>query len=309
MIEIDYGKALFGHTLEKVEFKPKGHIDEYLNSPLNFKIYEELSEDSEYKGLFGFLDLFNLLYEIYLIIRANRDKPTVLIDLINGLGLDKEQLHFLLRHLDALLAENNKTGQDEKLKIFRKLIIKERSKLYSDINQTDDSEDEVVVYKTVQVQYDFEKVKHDLKSINSSEEKISHLMNLKTEYLQNKTGFESPFETPFDEKCQLEIDNLKEQAQLNKKVGEFTEANIQPIWWRSTGRSLRYLFEELTKYDLIERSSPINKHIKEHFIDKNKIPFTNSIKQNSSGVSNNKSGKPKGHEKIDKIIKELREPE
>ena len=81
----------------------------------------------------------------------------------------------------------------------------------------------------------------------------------------------------------------------------------KPIWWKKSGRLLKYMMDELARLDYIDRESPVNKHIKEHFIDKDKNPFTDSIKQNSSGAGLNKSGKPRGHEEIDNLINSLKD--
>lgn len=86
-----------------------------------------------------------------------------------------------------------------------------------------------------------------------------------------------------------------------------TGKQVQPIWWKGSNRLLRYLMDELAKLDLIDRNSPVNKHIKEHFIDQYQKPFSDSIKQNSSGAGLNKSGKPKGHDQIDGLIKSLKQ--
>jgi hypothetical protein len=95
---------------------------------------------------------------------------------------------------------------------------------------------------------------------------------------------------------------------MDKNRQPFLGKNIQKsIWWKKTGRLLKYLMDELARLDYIDQESPVNKHIKEHFIDKNKYPFTDSIKQNSSGAGLNKSGKPKGHEEVDSLINSLKD--
>jgi hypothetical protein len=86
---------------------------------------------------------------------------------------------------------------------------------------------------------------------------------------------------------------------------------IELIWWKKSGRLLGYLLEELAKHDLIDRESPINKIIKDHFLNNKKERFTDSIKQNRSGAGENKGtdknkkSKPKGAEKFDKITEWL----
>ncbi len=88
---------------------------------------------------------------------------------------------------------------------------------------------------------------------------------------------------------------------------------IEPIWWQGSGRLLGYLMEQLSQAGFIDKQSNFNKLIKEHFIDKDKKPFTDSIAQNRSGAgsnkgtSKNKGSKPKGHNEIDTLIENLKQ--
>ncbi|MEO8762563.1 MAG: hypothetical protein ABI388_13035 [Bacteroidia bacterium] len=67
------------------------------------------------------------------------------------------------------------------------------------------------------LKYDFDKVKSKIKSYNDYEEKLSFLMEARTEYLQNKPLVTNPNETSFDEKINLEIDLLKTKNKLSQK--------------------------------------------------------------------------------------------
>ncbi len=84
-------------------------------------------------------------------------------------------------------------------------------------------------------------------------------------------------------------------------------STINPIWWQKSDRLLGYLIEELSKKGFIDRDTDINKLIKDHFINKDKEPFSESIKQNRSGSGNNKNSKPKGSIDIDNITSSLKE--
>jgi hypothetical protein len=81
------------------------------------------------------------------------------------------------------------------------------------------------------------------------------------------------------------------------------QQQVEPIWWQGSNRLLGFLIEELEKNKLISINGEINKLIKEHFIDKNKEKFKDSISQNRSGAT-----KPKGHKLIEDIIKAIKEP-
>ncbi|MGC4233674.1 MAG: hypothetical protein QM594_11905 [Niabella sp.] len=83
------------------------------------------------------------------------------------------------------------------------------------------------------------------------------------------------------------------------------QKNNKPIWWQGTGRQLGYLLDELAAKGFIDKNTNFNEAIKTHFIDKDKNPFKDSIKQNKSGTGQNKNQKPKGAESLDEILKEL----
>lgn len=103
------------------------------------------------------------------------------------------------------------------------------------------------------------------------------------------------------------IDSISLANFMDADRKPFSTNAASPLWWKKSGRLLRYLMDELARLNYIDRESPVNKHIKEHFIDKQQKPFTDSIKQNSSGAGNNKSGKPRGHEEIDDLIISLQD--
>ncbi len=64
--------------------------------------------------------------------------------------------------------------------------------------------------------FNFVKLKSEIKGYGY-EEKVSCLMEAKTEYLQNKPKIIDVNEIPFDEKINLELDLIKSQQKLNKK--------------------------------------------------------------------------------------------
>ncbi|MBK9284049.1 MAG: hypothetical protein IPM51_06975 [Sphingobacteriaceae bacterium] len=77
------------------------------------------------------------------------------------------------------------------------------------------------------VRYNFSRLKQKLKNYQSIEEKLSCLLEAKTEYLQNRPHNINSVEVPFNEKCDLEITLLKNQLKLKKKsVAEKSIVNI-----------------------------------------------------------------------------------
>ncbi len=106
-------------------------------------------------------------------------------------------------------------------------------------------------------------------------------------------------------KLESEPDNILSMLPTTDKPANKKSSN--PIWWKKSNRLLGYLLDELARADFIDINTEVNSAIKEHFIDKNRETFTDSIKQNRSGASNtNVSGKPKGAKEIDEIIKALK---
>lgn len=72
--------------------------------------------------------------------------------------------------------------------------------------------------------FNFVKLKSDIKQYNY-EEKVSYLMEAKTEYLQNKPKIIDINETPFDEKINLELELINTQQKLSKKQEESNISN------------------------------------------------------------------------------------
>lgn len=62
---------------------------------------------------------------------------------------------------------------------------------------------------------EFDLVKKHLETFTTTSEKIKYLIDKKTDYLQNKNMAVDDWFTSFDEKCDLEINRLKEHQKLN----------------------------------------------------------------------------------------------
>lgn len=154
--------------------------------------------------------------------------------------------------------------------------------------------------------FDFKTDQQAANKIEDLQDRLQFLKHRKKEYAQYILAKGYPDFENLKAQYQLEIeylqDLIKSQQQGKVKPGKPN----QSIWWKKSARLLKYLMEELAKLDYIDRESPLNKHIKEHFIDRAQKPFTDTIKQNSSGAGNNKSGKPKGHEVVDDLINSLK---
>lgn len=88
---------------------------------------------------------------------------------------------------------------------------------------------------------------------------------------------------------------------------------VEPIRWLGTDRQLIYLINELESLNLISHGNQQFKLIKQHFCKKDNTPFTDSLKKNANGMFGNKGtgkntkGKPKGQQKIDTVVKKVKD--
>lgn len=109
----------------------------------------------------------------------------------------------------------------------------------------------------------------------------------------------------------LSLNKDSSDSTMNKNkenAGSQKTKEIQPIWWKGSGRQLGYLFDKLKTNGLIDGSC-INKNIKEHFVDMDKKTIKN-VKANRSGAINQtKHNKPKGGDLIDKIVSDTKKHE
>lgn len=125
-----------------------------------------------------------------------------------------------LNKLEKLIDLNRElfTTKDQTLKFEKALMIIEVMRdTIEQKKQTPDSK------------FNFVKLKSEIKQY-SYEEKVSCLMEAQADYLQNKPKLIDPTETPFNEKCSIEIDKIEKLERLKKNTSE--PANImnkQPL--------------------------------------------------------------------------------
>jgi hypothetical protein len=210
----------------KVNFTPKTDIEEYLNNGFNLKIFEDLTEDEHYKGLFEPLEFLNLLYEKFEVINANKEKPLSVVKHLFGLNLNQRKLYYLFFYLQLLInsyldSENEK--EDKQLSICRSFILKEIDKLVEKIFPKAEPEPKSE-YVT---KYDFQKAKQHIETLTTVKDKILYLTEIKTDYLQNKNYWDIEIGTAFNEKCDLEIQMLKQVLKLETTTNT---PKLQPIF-------------------------------------------------------------------------------
>lgn len=91
--------------MNEVNFTPQTDIEIYLNDELNISIYRQLTEDEIWKDTFEPLEFFNLLYDQFEILDANRKNPLSVKKHLLKLDLKKIQLFYLLYILHVLILQ------------------------------------------------------------------------------------------------------------------------------------------------------------------------------------------------------------
>lgn len=197
----------------KVNFTPKTDIEEYLNNDFNLEIFEDLTENENWQGLFKPLDFLNLLYEQFEIVNANKEKPLSVVKHLFGLKLEQTKLYYLLHYLIGHIYNHSGSEyapKDKQLSICRGFIEKEYDKLGAELFPKTEPEPQ----PEKENKYDFQKVKQHIETLATVKDKILYLTEIKTDFLQNKSDWDIEIETPFDRKCELEIKKLNEVLKL-----------------------------------------------------------------------------------------------
>lgn len=189
-------------------------LDNFLQYEFNYDIYQELTyEDDVNFELFEPLEFFRLLYKQITFIKENKTKPLFISRTLKKLDLSDLQFYYLYRIL--LIFFNDDKEKDEKINVCYREIYKLQYYLdvYGDDEESEDETDKI----ESSVKLDrFQLLLEHLESLPTTREKIAHLVMEKTKYEQNKSGLDFNFnnEKTFAEKCQLEINKLKEIMKL-----------------------------------------------------------------------------------------------
>lgn len=220
------------------------------NQDLLFSIIDYF-ETGARKGFFEPLEFMNLLWEQYNFVVANVSKAHSTITALKALPLKPLQKHvlfgFILKMFGGYPVENGNKQFDSTLRLIEKEFLcyegatpekkycQRNWAQHSRIKQIETFMNNSINGRDTDSEYDFVKVKEFLKTMPETHIQIAFLSELKTEYLQNKTGMEFDFGTPFDQQCELEIIKLekihkleqstqaKPQFQLSKRAGAKTD--------------------------------------------------------------------------------------
>ena len=210
----------------KVNFTPKTDIEEYLNNDFNLEIFEDLTENEDWQGTFEPLDFLNLLYEQFEIVNANKEKPLSVVKHLFGLKLEQTKLYYLLYYLKRHIYKHSGSEyepKDKQLSICRGFIEKEYDKLEAELYPETEPEPQ----PEKENKYDFQKVKQHIETLTTVKDKILYLTEIKTDFLQNKSSWDLDLGTPFDRKCELEINKLNEVLKLEAHT---TTPKAKPVF-------------------------------------------------------------------------------
>lgn len=173
-----------------------------------FKVYKEAKEQDLFKDLLIPLSLLNELSDK---CYTGRNKPLQTInsikDILSNANLNDEQKSFIVSELKTYLEESvwtDETGKEIELTQIENLIEDEFFTLLYGKYEPETS-------KSI---YSLEAVKKHLETLPDIKEKIKYLVEVKTDYQQNKPTYSFDIGTPFDEQIELEIKRQKAILQL-----------------------------------------------------------------------------------------------
>ena len=232
----------------KVNFTPKTDIEEYLNNDFNLEIFEDLTENEDWQGTFEPLEFLNLLYEQFEIVNANKEKPLSVVKHLFGLKLEQTKLYYLLYYLKRHIYKHSGSEyepKDKQLSICRGFIEKEYDKLEAELYPKTEPEPQ----PEKENKYDFQKVKQHIETLATVKDKILYLTEIKTDFLQNKSGWDLDIGSPFDRKCELEIKKLNEVLKLEAHT---TTPKAKPRLGEYSNSQLVLIFYYFFKYSGIE---------------------------------------------------------
>ncbi len=237
-------------------------LDGFLQFKFYYEIYQELTnKDSENFELFEPLECCRVILLAIEQIEENKAKPLTIsrqlrkeLNLLYGeKPLTDEQRYFLYEYI--LNYFENVRREDKQIEICCSEILKLQKKL--DVYDNEDETDE-----TKQRLYDFQEIIKHLNSLPTYKEKITYLLQQKTDYEQNRMLLDDAWgRTPFHEQCQLEIDKLEKQAKLEVTESE-SKNNLKKHKELTLDRAvlaMSYLLDELNV------KCPLSK--KKEFID------------------------------------------
>jgi hypothetical protein len=202
----------------------------------------EYFETGKRKGFFEPLEFMNLLWEQYNFVDKNIQKPHTTITTLKALPLTVEQKHvlfgFILKWFGGYPIENMNKQYDTTLRLIEKEFLSYKMQTpekqfcqkdwdeYSRLKQIEGFLNDRINDIRQNAEYDFVKVKVYLKTLPNVQEQIKFLIEIQTEYQQNKTSWYTEG-IPFGEKCELEIKKLKALIEIQNSTVPQTKQAFQ----------------------------------------------------------------------------------
>jgi hypothetical protein len=215
----------------------------------------EYFETGKRKGFFEPLEFMNLLWEQYNFVNNNIQKSHTTITTLKALPLTVEQKHvlfgFILKWFGGYPIDNMNKQYDTTLRLIEKEFLSYNKQTpekqfcqkdweqYSRLKQIEGIMNDKINGKGQNTEYDFVSVKEHLKALPDLKAQIKFLTEIKTEYQQNRTGWEIAIGTPFDQQCELEINKLDKIFKLEQstptkakpQLGGYTNSQLVLIFY------------------------------------------------------------------------------
>jgi len=195
------------------------------------------------------------LYEQFEIVNANKEKPLSVVKHLFGLKLEQTKLYYLLYYLKRYIYKHSGSAYEpieKQLSICRGFIEKEYDKLEAELYPKAETEPQ----PEKENKYDFQKVKQHIETLTTVKDKILYLTEIKTDFLQNKSGWDMEIGTPFDRKCELEIKKLNEVLKLETAT---TTPKTKPVFKLSDKKGAKIdlirVLNALYELKLIEKAN------------------------------------------------------
>jgi hypothetical protein len=218
-------------------------LDSFLQYEFNYDIYQELTDkDNDYFELFEPLEFLRLLYEQTTFIEENKTKPLFIARSLKRLSLSDNQFYYLYRVL--LLNFSDDKEKDEQINVCCREIYKLQYNL--DVYEDDEEKDETTLFEKKDK---FQELLKYLETLPNSKDKIAYLVKEKTKAEQNQSGLNFSWgnELSFSEKCNLEIEKLKELMNLEESQNDSKDGikKHKDITLDRAVLAMSYLLDEL----------------------------------------------------------------
>lgn len=212
--------------MNKAFFKEDNSIECYLTIYFNVVIYRELTEISEYNGLFDDpLEFMKILWKTYNYIIENKSTPLKNMNYVHSIYLKDDQLLYLIENLVILFDKRvilpYISGEvDEKLIICVDFLMNEALKIKTKLRHN---------IGKVKHLFDFEFIKTNMALVKGNIKRIEYLNNAKKEFIiknpiLNLNTYNDQNQLRFDLAIEAEIAFLETSGMLHENLAECSPA-------------------------------------------------------------------------------------